>query len=116
ARIGETANSGRSNVRRGLPSNAKRKRLISKEEIAMKIGRYAVTTTIALALSIVAASAALQSPINISGFEYLLGTSCTIDGQPATCGVRFGGWTGGRGQVANGWTPFPGDDQGLWKA
>jgi hypothetical protein len=82
----------------------------------MNIGRYAVTTTIALALSIVAASAALQSPINISGYEYLLGTSCTIDGQPATCGVRIGGWTGGRGQVANGWTPFPGDDQGLWKA
>src|SRR5262245_3286347 len=28
----------------------------------------------------------------------------------------FGGWTGGSGQVAGGWTPFPGTGQGLWKA
>jgi len=82
----------------------------------MKIGRYAVTAATALAVSIVAASAALVSPVNVSGYEYLLGTSCTIDGQPATCGVQFGGWTGGRGQVPNGWRPFPGNGRGLWKA
>ena len=82
----------------------------------MKIGHYAVTATTALALSIVAASAALLSPVKVSGYEYLLGTSCTINGQPATCGVQFGGWTGGRGQVANGWRPFPGNGHGLWKA
>ena len=82
----------------------------------MKIGRYAVTATTALAVSIVSASAALQSPVKVSGYEYLLGSSCTIDGQPATCGVEFGGWTGGRGPVPNGWTPFPGNGNGLWKA
>lgn len=62
------------------------------------------------------AAAPSQLPVNLSGYEFLLGTSCTIDGQPATCGVEFGGWTGGGGQVANGWTPFPGTDEGLWKA
>jgi hypothetical protein len=82
----------------------------------MKLGTYAVTATAALAVSIVVASAALRSPVTVSGYEYLLETDCTIDGQPGTCGVRFGGWTGGGGQVAKGWTPFPGDEQGLWKA
>ena len=82
----------------------------------MKIGHYAVIATTALSLSIVAASAALLSPVNVSGYEYLLGTSCTINGQPSTCGVQFGGWTGGRGKVANGWSPFPGNGRGLWKA
>jgi hypothetical protein len=82
----------------------------------MKIGRYALATTIALALSIVAASADLELPVNVSGYEFLLGTDCTIDGQQATCGVQFGGWTGGGGQVANGWTTFPGNGEGLWKA
>lgn len=55
-------------------------------------------------------------PVNVSGYEFLLGTSCTINGQPGTCGVQFGGWTGGNGPVPNGWTPFPGTGQGLWKA
>ena len=82
----------------------------------MKLRHYAVTAMTALGLSGVAASAALLSPVNVSGYEYLLGTSCTIDGQPATCDVKFGGWTGGDGQAANGWTPFPGNDEGLWKA
>jgi hypothetical protein len=85
-------------------------------ETRMKIGHCAATAITALGLSVGAASAALLSPVNISGYEYLLGTSCTIDGQPATCDVKFGGWTGGDGQVANGWTPFPGNDEGLWKA
>jgi len=59
-----------------------------------------------------------QAPtdINLSAYEFLLGTSCTINGQAGTCGVSFGGWTGGTGPVANGWTPFPGTRQGLWEA
>ena len=55
-------------------------------------------------------------PVNVSGYEFLLGTNCMIAGQPGTCGVHFGGWTGGNGPVPNGWTPFPGTGQGLWKA
>jgi hypothetical protein len=81
----------------------------------LKIGHYAVTTTTALTLSIVAAFADLL-PVRVSGYEYFIGTSCTIDGQPATCDVQFGGWTGSGGQVANGWRPFPGNGQGLWTA
>jgi hypothetical protein len=73
--------------------------------------KIATTAAITLALGIAAASAA-PLPVNVSGYEFLLGTSCTI----GTCGVEFGGWTGGSGQVANGWTPFPGTGQGLWKA
>jgi hypothetical protein len=80
------------------------------------MGCHAATAATALALSIVPALAALESAVNVSGYEFLLGTDCTIDGQPATCGVHFGGWTGGGGQLANGWTPFPGDGHGLWKA
>ena len=81
----------------------------------LKIGHYAVTTTTALALSIVAAFADLL-PVRVSGYEYFIGTSCTIGGQPATCDVQFGGWTGSGGQVANGWRAFPGNGQGLWTA
>jgi hypothetical protein len=81
----------------------------------MKIGCYVVTTTTALALSIVAALADLL-PARVSGYEYFIGTSCTIDGQPATCDVQFGGWTGSGGQVANGWRTFPGNGQGFWTA
>jgi hypothetical protein len=82
---------------------------------AMKIGYYAVAATTALAISIVAASADLL-PVRVSGYEYFIGTSCTIDGQPATCDVQFGGWTGSGGQVPNGWRRFPGNGQGLWIA
>jgi hypothetical protein len=39
-----------------------------------------------------------------------------INGQSGTCGVEFGGWTGGGGATANGWTHFPGNRLGLWKA
>jgi hypothetical protein len=86
----------------------------SREE-TMRIEHCAFAATAALALSVPTASVA-QPPTDVSGYEFLLGTSCTIEGQPATCDVQFGGWTGGEGQIADGWTPFPGDDRGLWKA
>ena len=81
----------------------------------MKIGLYAATVSTVLALSIVAASADLL-PERVSGYEYFIGTPCTIEGQPATCDVQFAGWTGSGGQVANGWRPFPGNGQGTWTA
>ena len=81
----------------------------------MKIGLYAATTSTVLAISIVAAFADLL-PERVSGYEYFIGTPCTIEGQPATCDVQFAGWTGGGGQVANGWRPFPGNGQGTWTA
>jgi hypothetical protein len=71
------------------------------------------TTILALALPILSEA---QPPVNLSGYEFLLGHSCTIAGQPAKCDVQFGGWTGGNGPVANGWRPFPGTEKGLWKA
>ncbi len=74
-----------------------------------------VMAPLALALPLGARAAALL-PVNLSGYEFLLGTSCTIGGQPGTCGVQFGGWTGGGGPAPNGWTHFPGTGQGLWKA
>src|SRR5262252_1653774 len=77
-----------------------------------KIGQFAIAVTAAVAFS----ASAAPLPVTLSCYEFLLGTSCTIDGQAATCGVAFGGWTGGRGPVATGWTPFPGNDEGLWKA
>lgn len=55
-------------------------------------------------------------PINLSGYEFRLGTPCTINGEAGKCGVQFGGWTGGGGQEADGWTPFPGNRKGLWEA
>ena len=81
----------------------------------IKIGRYVVAATTALALSIVAAFADLL-PVRVSGYEYFIGTSCTVDGQPATCDVQFGGWTGSGGQVAGGWRSYPGSGQGFWTA
>lgn len=55
--------------------------------------------------------------VNLSGYEFLLGSSCTFpDGSTGKCGVEFGGWTGGTGPVPTGWTPFPGNRQGLWDA
>jgi hypothetical protein len=78
-----------------------------------KIAPYAIT---AAAIAVVSSASAAPLPVNLSGYEFLLGTSCTINGQSATCGVAFGGWTGGRGRVSTGWTPFPGTDEGLWKA
>lgn len=81
----------------------------------MKIGHCVATTAGVLTLSIVAASADLL-PERVSGYEYFIGTPCTIDGQPATCDVKFGGWTGSGGQVANGWRAYPGNGQGTWTA
>lgn len=57
-----------------------------------------------------------QPGVNLSGYELLLGTTCTLDGQAGKCGVHFVGWTGGDGPTANGWVPFPGDRRGLWDA
>jgi hypothetical protein len=74
-----------------------------------------VGAAIALALGSMPAGAA-SLPVNVSGYELLLGTSCTIFGERGTCGVAFSGWTGGLGQKPNGWTHFPGTGQGLWKA
>ncbi len=82
----------------------------------MKFGFSVLIATAAVAISIVSASAALRSPVNVSGYENFIGTSCTINGQPATCGVNFSGWTGGGGRVPSGWVSFPGNRKGLWNA
>lgn len=59
--------------------------------------------------------AALPVGVGLSGYEFLLGTSCTIGGNPpGKCGVQFGGWTGLTG--SGGWRAFPGNEEGLWKA
>jgi hypothetical protein len=71
------------------------------------------TAAFAVALSIVGQAAA---SVNLSGYEFLLGTSCSINGEPGTCGVQFGGWTGGGGPISGGWTTFPGNRRGLWEA
>jgi hypothetical protein len=52
--------------------------------------------------------------LNVSGYELFPGIDCTLDNEPATCGVTFGGWTGGSGAVAGGWTRFPGNRHGFW--
>lgn len=69
----------------------------------------------AFALVLVAAPPGAH-PENLSGYEFLLGTPCTIDNQAGKSGVSFGGWTGGGGQTADGWAPFLGDRKGLWEA
>ena len=62
------------------------------------------------------ARAQLTGSANLSGYEYQLGSPCTIGSAAGKCGVAFGGWTGGQGQEADGWTPFPGTRKGLWEA
>lgn len=70
---------------------------------------FAVGATRALAID--------QEGVNVSGWEFFLGVPCNLgDNEPATCGVTFGGWTGGNGAIAGGWTPFPGNRRGLWWA
>ena len=81
----------------------------------IKLGRHTVIAAAALGFSIVAASADLL-PVRVSGYEYFIGTSCTLDGVAATCDVQFAGWTGSGGPVADGWRPFPGNGQGTWTA
>ena len=71
------------------------------------------TAALAVTLSVVARAA---SPVNLSGYEFLLGSSCTIEGFPGTCGVAFGGWTGGSGANSGGFAIFPGNRRGLWEA
>jgi hypothetical protein len=61
---------------------------------------------------------ALDPPeVKVSGYEFFPGVPCTLDdSETATCGVTFGGWTGGNGATAGGWTPFPGNRKGFWWA
>ena len=48
-----------------------------------------------------------QSSTNLSAYEFLLGSPCTIDGEAGKCGVSFGGWMGGGGPVAGGTVSWP---------
>ena len=70
----------------------------------------------ALAFGGAASAAPTPLPVSVSGYELLLGSPCTINTQSGTCDVTFSGWTGGGGQMANGWTRVPGTGQGLWEA
>jgi hypothetical protein len=72
-----------------------------------------VTAAFAVALSVAARAA---SAVNLSGYEFLLGSPCLIEGFPGTCGVAFGGWTGGSGANPGGFAIFPGNRRGLWEA
>jgi hypothetical protein len=54
--------------------------------------------------------------LNVSGYELFPGIDCIRNNGPATCGVTFGGWTGGGGAVAGGWRKFPGNRHGFWEA
>jgi hypothetical protein len=86
------------------------------EAILMKSRSSAIAgTAMTLAFGVAAASAA-SLPVDVSGYELLLGSPCTINTESGTCNVAFSGWTGASGQTANGWTPFPGTGQGLWSA
>ena len=69
---------------------------------------------LASALLIVLVGTALASPQPVSGYEIFLGYNCVINGEAATCGATFSGWTGGTGQKSGGWVPFPGTEQGTW--
>ena len=73
-----------------------------------------VTAAGPVVVSPVAARAA--SSVNLSGYEFLLGSLATIEGVPGTCGVAFGGWTGGSGANPGGFAIFPGNRRGLWEA
>ena len=75
----------------------------------------AAAGAMALALGLAAVPPGPRS-LNLSGYEFQLGTPCTINSQAGKCGVAFGGWTGGSGPVDGGWTPFPGTRKGLWEA
>jgi hypothetical protein len=67
-------------------------------------------------LALTSQPALAQLNVYVSGYEVFLGVTCTINNEPATCGVQFSGWTGGSGQVAGGWTSFPGNGEGYWTA
>ena len=65
------------------------------------------------ALLIVLVGTALAStPVPVSGYEIFLGYNCTINGEAATCGATFSGWTGET--FSGGWLAFPGTRQGTW--
>jgi hypothetical protein len=75
------------------------------------------SAALAMALGLAAAPASIPSPfLNLSGYEFLLGTTCTIGGLPSKCGVSFLGWSGGKGPGPDGWTAYPGNTQGLWES
>lgn len=77
---------------------------------------FAVAAVAAMALALgLAAMPQPGSSINLSGYEFLLGTPCATGGA-TTCGVEFAGWTGGNGAKPNGWTHLPGSREGLWQA
>lgn len=79
--------------------------------------RYGSRLFWAAAILGLAFPAIAQGPsINLSGYEFQLGSPCSINGVAGKCGVAFGGWTGGGGQEPDGWTPFPGTRKGLWEA
>jgi hypothetical protein len=82
------------------------------------IHRTLILLMVALALIGIGAKGANAADVTVtmSGWEFFPGVPCTLDGEPATCGATFGGWTGGSGANAGGWTPFPGDRRGLWWA
>jgi hypothetical protein len=79
----------------------------------LRLFAIAAAASMALALGIAAVPPPTTS-VNLSGYEYMLGTSCTIQSQPGKCNVSFGGWT--QDNSVTGWTTFPGNGQGLWKA
>lgn len=80
--------------------------------------KYATHVVLAAGIILAFASqpARAESNVNVSGYEVFLGVPCTINNEPATCGVQFGGWTGGAGAVPGGWTRLPGNGQGFWTA
>lgn len=81
----------------------------------LKLLAVAAAASMALALGLAAMPPGSPS-VNLSGYEFLLGTTCTIGTLSGKCGVSFVGWTGGSGAKPNGWTPLPGNHQGLWEA
>jgi hypothetical protein len=81
------------------------------------LARYGGRLLFAAIMVGLAVPAFAQGPTyNLSGYEFLLGSPCTIGSEAGKCGVAFGGWTGGGGQEAGGWTQFPGTRRGLWEA
>jgi hypothetical protein len=94
-----------------MDRNTRRRNFMTKVRLLAVVAAGAMTLALGLA-----ALPPGPPPLNISGYEFQLGTPCTINSQPGKCGVEFGGWTGGSGQVDGGWTPFPGTRKGLWEA
>src|SRR5260370_1714136 len=77
-----------------------------KESKAMKYSTF-VLFAVGAILALASQPALAEVNVNVSGYEVFLGVTCTINNEPATCGVQFGGWTGGGGAVPGGWTRVP---------